>query len=228
MAPTPLLNATCVALETIDYLSKCSFIPPPCKDHLAWWKVFLIVIGTLSGVVLVGAFERDTAERNLLAKLWRMPTEKLPTEILEKLLDKHGRNTDMGRHLSKFKGRITSSKFEIDEGNNTKIITVVEDRSKIPSARCYCFHLPAECPDSAAPLLAPVLATEPAPASETTPVTVTTTVTTTTRTEVRRETVPVAESGSGGTAASGSSDAGTGLASSWGNDEDDAPLAYPY
>jgi hypothetical protein len=217
-----------MALETVDYLVKCSFIPPPCKDHLAWWKVFLIVIGTLSGVVLVGAFERDTAESDLLAKLWRMPTEKLPTEILEKLLDKHGRNTDTGRQLSKFKWRITSSRFGIDDGNNTKIITVVEDQSKMPSARCYCFRFPAERPDSAAPLLAPAPATEPAPASETTPVTVTTTVTTTTRTEVRRETVPVAESGSGGTAALGSSEVGTGPASSWGNDEDDGPPAYPY
>ena len=126
----------------------------------------------------------------------------------------------MGEDLRKFKGRITSSKFETDEENYTKVITVVEDRSKIPSAQGLDFRLP----NSAAPLLA----TEPAPASDITPVTVTTTVTTTTRTEVRREPAPIAGSGSGGMASSGSSEVGTGPASSWGNDQDDAPPAYSY
>jgi hypothetical protein len=156
MAPTPpLLNATCVALETVDYLSKCSFIPLPCKNHLAWRKVFLIVIGTLLGVVILCAFNRDVAKGIVLEGLWRTPTEKLPEEVYKKLLATYP-NSDfkMGEDLRKFKGRITSSKFETDEEHNTKVITVVEDRSKIPSAQGLDFRLP----NSAAPLLV----TEPA------------------------------------------------------------------
>jgi hypothetical protein len=192
-------------------------IPAPCQDHLAWWKVLLIVIGTLLGVTLLCANLQNHSQYILLKELWRTPTEKLPAEIYKRLLAQLDPKTNVARDPSKFQEKFKSSNFEIDEGYNTKIITVVEDRSKLPLARYQCFHLPAECP----------LSDVPAPASGKTPVTVTTTTTTTARTEVRREPAPVAGSGSGGMAASGSSEVGTGPASSWGND-DDAPPVYPY
>jgi hypothetical protein len=182
----------------------------------------LIVIGTPLGVALLCANLQNHSQYVLLKELWRTLTEKLAAEIYKRLLAQLDPKTNVARDLSKFKEKFKSSNFEIDEGYNTKIITVVKDRSKLPLARYQCFHLPAECP------LSDVPAPEPAPASGKTPVTVTTTTSTTARTEVRREPAPVARSGSGGMAASGSSEVGTGPASSWGNDHDDALPVYPY
>jgi hypothetical protein len=223
MAPTPpLLNATCVALQTIDYLSNCSFIPPPEKDHLAWWKVFWIVVGTLLGVGILCTMAADMREFHVLDKLWRTPTEELPNAVQERLFSSGGFTGKRQRCRSDFERRIKSSKCEIDERRNLKTITIVEDLSKIPSAKLEDYILPAERLNGGA------AAPAPAPAGKPAPVTVTTTVTTTTTTEVRRETPPVTGSGSGGMVASGSSTVGTGPAPSGENGEDDAPPAYPH
>jgi hypothetical protein len=206
MAPTPpLLNATCVALETVDYLSKCSFIPPP----------------EILGVVILCAGSADVAKEELIDSLWRTPTEKLHKEVEKKFLQKKA-DKDQIRLSSKFNQRTRSSMCKTNSRNNTKITTLVEDLSKLPSTKPNDYSLPAER------LNGGVAALLPAPAGDTAPVTVTTTVTTTTTTEVRRETPPVTGSGSGGMVASGPSGAGTGPASLGENDKDDAPPAYPH
>jgi hypothetical protein len=104
MAPTPpLLNAACVALGTVDYLAKCSFIPPPPKDHPAGWKIFLIVSCTVIGVALTISFTEGITKRFLLEELWRMLTEKLYEEVdrrFVKSLDSKSQKCQ-----SNFKGR---------------------------------------------------------------------------------------------------------------------------
>jgi hypothetical protein len=166
----------------------------------------------------------DMRELHVLDKLWRTPTEELPNAVQERLFSSDDFTGKRQRCRSDFERRIKSSKCEIDERRNLKTITIVEDLSKIPSAKPEDYILPAERLIGGAAAPAPA----PAPAGKTAPVTVTTTVTTTTTTEVRRETPPVTGSGSGGMVASGSSTVGTGPAPSGENGEDDAPPAYPH
>lgn len=146
-----------------------------------------------------------------------MPTEKLYEEVEKRFVK--SLDSKSQKCQSNFKGRVKSLKSEIDEEDNTKIITVAEDLSKIPSANFDDCRLPAERLNRAVPTAASVPV--PATASNAAPVIVNTTAAATTTTEVCRE------AGLGGIAASGSSAVGTSPTLSPLEDENDASSAYP-
>ena len=143
MAPTPLLDATCIEKITSDYTdfhnlnrTICKALPPVKGYELAFGLVTPFLIIALVVATVVTYSETKTSLLNILRMLSSHRLHQEIDNMNERLLDRQKDKFPMDLFREKEKGRYKSVIHTYNLVAGTRTIVIVEDLKKPPGA-CY-------------------------------------------------------------------------------------------